>query len=84
MPSQLCEWLRMNLSQKMESCCVTLEDYIKTEQQLEHQLSQAVAIHGIQKLHTFIPLKCGTKIQKRLFHFPHHLKFVLSFILEIA
>ena len=48
----------MNLSQKIEFCYVTQEDYVKTEQQLEHQLSQAVAIHGTQKLHAFIPLKC--------------------------
>ena len=59
----------MNLSQKIEFCYVTQEDYVKTEQQLEHRLSQAVAIHGTQKLHTFIPLKCGTKIQTKAFTF---------------
>lgn len=66
-PFELYEWLKCNLSKTMEFCYITQEEYIETEQQLQHRLSQAVAVPGTRKLHAFIPSTCGTKVKTKIF-----------------
>ena len=63
---QLFEWLHQNIF-NIDFVLVTLEEYIKIEEQLANWYNTAVPISGIQKLHAYLPLKCGTKLNVKLF-----------------
>ena len=63
---QLFEWLHQNIF-NIDFVLVTLEEYIKIEEQLANWYNTAVPISGIQKFHAFLPLKCGTKVNVKLF-----------------
>ena len=63
---QLFEWSHQNIS-NIDFVFVTLEEYIKTEEQLANRYNTAVPISGTQKFHAFLPLKCGTKVNVKLF-----------------
>ena len=53
---QLFEWSHQNIS-NIDFVFVTLEEYIKTEEQLANRYNTDVPISGTQKFHAFIPLK---------------------------
>ena len=76
-PFQLYEWLKMNLSQKMEFFEVTQKDYVKPEQHLEHRGNQAIRQcmdpKGSMHLSTW---NIEPKFKPRLCHCPRHLKLI--------